>query len=90
MFSSFKNLFSSAKTKENSENKDINNSENIENKDNSENLENKENEKEKMILKLAMEIYKEEDPSQTLYEISLFNQAKMYDTFQGEKIKNWK
>jgi hypothetical protein len=89
MFSSFKNLFTTTKTTENSLGKDINqyNSENIIDKDNEE---NKEKEKEKMIFKLSMEIYKEEDPTQTLYEISLFNQTKIYDSFYGEKIKNWK
>lgn len=92
MFSSFKKLFISPKPVENPLDKDIDqyNSENIVNKDNAIDLEFKEKDKERMIFKLAMEIYKEEDLTQTLYEISLFNQGKMYDSFYGEKIKNWK
>lgn len=88
MFKSFKNLFVST-GKEKQEN--INQSDEIAEQNTAEKTaEMLEKEEEKMRLRLAMEIFKEEDPSKTFYEISLYNQGKMYESFYGERIKNWK
>jgi len=88
MFKSFKNYFS-GKTNENSEEKD--NSDDLAEQDTIEKTaEFLEKEEEKMRFRLAMEIFKDDDSTKSLYEISLFNQAKMYESFYGERLKNWK
>lgn len=87
MFKSFKNLFSSKQEDNNKKNisDDI-----TDQKTQEKTGEDIEKEEEKMRLRLAMEIFKEEDPSKSLYEISLFNQSKMYESFFGERIKKWR
>lgn len=91
MFSSFKNLFTSSSGNSEKENKRKNNSDYLADQLTQEKTtEFEKEEEEKMRFRLAIDIFKEQDQTKTLYEISLYDTVKMNEKFDSEITKNWK
>lgn len=98
MFSSFKNLFKSApKAQEKpteKQNEKYNEEDNSENFSEQETAEKTgvyvEKEEEKMRFRLAMDIFKLEDETKSNFDINLYDTVKMFESYFGERLKNWK
>lgn len=97
MFSGFKNLFKSNPKK--ADNADDTNKKKDNDNSNSQNTTESSidyktggqmTNDDKIRFMLAMDVFKLEDPSQAEYDINIYDTIRMFETFFGERLRNWK